>query len=113
MLGQPNHTHTGDFDDAPSIWIFLAQVGANLIIGTLVGIGLVTSIDDANSRDLMVGSEQQSLVIICREDYDVEDLLFAQEQGSFDDRLAYLTEHRRCGRYFTAYKIFLLFYCFF
>jgi hypothetical protein len=91
MLGQPNHTHTGDFDDAPSIWRFLAQVSANLIIGTLVGIGLVTSIDDANSRDLMVGSEQQSLVIICREDYDVEDLLFAQEQGSFDDRLAYLT----------------------
>ena len=105
MLGQPDYTHTGDFDNAPSIWRFLAQVGANLIIGTLVGIGLVTSIDDANSRDLIVGSEQQSLVIICREDYDVEDLLFAQEQGNFDARLAHLTEHRRCGRYFTAYKI--------
>ncbi len=105
MLGQPDYTYTGDYDNTPSILRFLAQVGANLIIGTLVGVGLVTSIDDANSRDLMVGSEQQSLVIICREDYDVEDLLFAQEQGNFDDRLAHLTEHRRCGRYFTAYKI--------
>lgn len=105
MPRQPNQAHDGRSDEMPALWRRCAQLGANLIILFLVVIGLLTSIGDANSRDLMVGSEQQSLVVICSEDYDIEDLLFAKAHGTFDERWAYLTEHRRCGRYFTEYKI--------
>jgi hypothetical protein len=105
MLGQTDTTRHGLFDEIPGPWRLCIEIGANFIIAVLLTIGLISTIGDAQSRDLMVGRSQHSLVIICREDYDVEELIFAMGQGTFEERWAHLTETRRCGEYFANYKV--------
>ena len=105
MLRQPDHQPYDIYEEFPKIWRLPIQLGATLIVAALVVVGIFSIIGDAKSQELVVGRNQQSLVVICREDYDVEALLFAMEQGNFEARWAYLTEHRRCAKYFTTYKI--------